>query len=204
MCLPVSTAFHQQLIAFWQLFPIWTLIVQSTVRFVASRFTRSENSEPSKSTGESYLRAAAPVYRLVFALCMITHVSAITIVILPSTTLLGYSSMLTRLLRNDFADAFVPYGFDINYKVSSLAAGTLTFLQWDIYVGSAAFLIWVSALYRDAVKQTVLQESGGRSVWWNLAWKIPCLTLISGPVGAVTVLLSERDKTVRKNTKKEV
>jgi len=203
MCLPVSMAAHQQFIAFWQLFPIWTVIIHSGLRFFASRLFKRETSAPTKSLEESYLDSAAPIYRFVFALCMITHIPVIAIIFLSPTTLRGFSPTLTRLLQSSFSDVFIPYGLDGNHKVSGLAAGALTFLQWDIYVGSIAFLIWMSALYREAAKQSTIGGSCNRIIWWKLAWKIPAYMLISGPVGANAVLLWERDAILRQKVKKD-
>jgi len=203
MCLPVSTTAHQQFIAFWQPFPIWTIMIQSTIRFFASRLSKRETRTSTKSAEESYLDAAAPRYRLVFGLCMITHIPVIAIALLSPTTLLGYSPTLTRFLQSTFSDIFIPYGLDTNYKVSSLAAGALNFLHWDFYVGGTAFIVWASALYRDAEKQSTLGTGSG-DAWWKLIWKIIAYTLISGPVGASTVLLWERDAILRQKKEKDI
>jgi len=204
MCLPVSATTHQQFIAFWQPFPIWTVIIHSTLRFFASRLSKADAGAPTKTHGESYLDAAAPVYRFVFALCMITHIPVLAIIRLSPTTLLGYSPILTHLLKSTFTDVFVPYGADVNPKSSGLTAGALNFLQWDLYVGSAALLLWMSVLYRDAATQSTMEGLNNKGAGWKLAQRIVTYTLISGPVGAISILLAERDSIVKQKTKKGI
>ena len=70
-------------------------------------------------------------------------------------------------------------------KISSLAEGVHTFLIWDVYIGSFAFLLWGMLMYRNAV--------GEKVAWMGLLGKVGVWCVLGGPIGALTVLLWERD-----------
>jgi hypothetical protein len=83
-----------------------------------------------------------------------------------------------------------------------------------MYVGSVACILWAVLLYRNATtektivdpnmslpKYTELQNS---IAYRMIFWKIVMWCAISGPVGAVAILLWERDEIVRQKIKQGI
>lgn len=218
----VTAVRHQQYIAFWQPFPIWTVIIHWILRMIwqytTSRCSKDDPGQrPPTPLGASYLGTAKHVYRFILTLCTITHVLVLLITLLPSWIVLGYSPTLSFLARHNFIDVFVPYFPLPSHKVTSLGDGVLTFLQWDLYVGSAALLLWAIVLYRNATTEKTIVDpntslpiyrellSGEREedakLWRKILWKIGGWMLVSGPMGALASLLWERDTIVRQKIK---
>ena len=66
---------------------------------------------------------------------------------------------LVSLAKCNFMDVFLPYFPLPSQQVSNLSTGVLTFLQWDLHVGSAAILLWAVLLHRNATTEPMI---GGR------------------------------------------
>ena len=200
----VSTTWHQRFIAIWQAFPIWTVIIHSSIRFIVNQFSRHDSF--AKPSAESYLSAAKSIYRFVFSISTITHIAALAMTLLSPKTLSGnYSPTLTHFLHSNFTNVFIPYWPTFNHQVPDLATGSLIFLHWDMYLGSTAVLLWAALLFHDAAATGLLgNKPGDADVWGKLAWKVPFYTLLSGPVGCAAVLLGERDAIVRHKVKRGI
>lgn len=212
----VSQNTHQVFIAFWQAFPVWTMIAHYTLAFSNSTTAITVASSPAKeanSTPQSaYLRSARHVYNFAFGLCIATHLPVVIPAILPGLVpvflpfLNGKSSGFPSL-----SSIFLPPSpFGHQATTHSLAAGVHIFLQWDLYVGSTACLVWAVLLHRNsavskmpssplprhtsfAEAETMRQRSG----WLTVLQKVAMWTVLAGPVGAVTMLLRERDEVVK-------
>lgn len=226
MALPTSSMVfpfqHQRYIALWQPFPIWCLVIHWSTRYLcnmmASKMPKEKpNKRPSIALGTSYLNSAKHVYRFIFGLCLLTHIPAVLIALLPSAIFPDSVSILQSLSEKTFFDIFVPYFPVLNHEALNFAAGVHTFLQWDVYIGTASMLLWAVLLHRNAMTEKTIVDpntslpiykellSGERSrdmmLWRKLLWKICLWTLVSGPMGAVAILLWERDTIVRQKTK---
>lgn len=201
MALPptiVSSTVHQQFIALWQPFPLWTVVVQWSGKFVYNLFA-TKTSQSDSSQAKSYLKGVGSVYGFVLGLCIVTHLPVLAITLLPPSAFPESSVILTRLSQSDFFGVYVPYPPVLGLRFSDLAEGVQNFLVWDLYVGMTAVLLWATLLYRNA--------TGGisnKSSWPKVVWKLLTWTLVSGPMGAATILLWERDANVGHKVKQGI
>ncbi|KAI9055105.1 hypothetical protein LZ554_000070 [Drepanopeziza brunnea f. sp. 'monogermtubi'] len=224
----VSTRTHQQLIAFWQPFPLWTVIahffLRGTARWLSGIFhstrTKQDTSRPTEAPGASYLSNAKHVYRFVLFICISTHVPTFLLALLPAGAVPASMPSLAALASHSFASVYVPYFPVPSYRVSSLAEGVHTFLAWDLHIGSTALLCWAILLHRNATTERANEDPNvslpiyrdlllGERIEDGLAWrkliaKVAIWTLLGGPIAAVAVLLWERDAIVRRKIKQGV
>jgi hypothetical protein len=216
---------HQRLLALWQAFPLLTILIHRLIRSTTHRLTtyffpRDLNSRPPTPQGASYLANAKHVYRFVLTLCITTHIPIILLTLLPTSlfpsSISAPSALLTLASQNP-SSVFLPY-FPFPSTRVDLAKGVQTFLQWDIYIGSMAFVLWATLLYRNATaEKTIVDPNTSLPIyrellvgerrrdmgirWRGLVWKVFGWGLLGGPVGATAVLLWERDEIVRQKVK---
>lgn len=202
MALPsslVSPTLHQQFIALWQPFPLWTALIQWTGKFVYSLLAggaSKSNTSQAASLGASYLSAAKYAYGFVLVFCIITHLPVLAIAVLPPSTFENSAAELIRLSQSDVFGVYVPRSPVLGLKLPSLAEGVQNFLVWDLYIGASSILLWATLLYRNATAANANWLSWPKLVIKTLIW-----TLISGPVGAAAILLWERDTIVGQKVK---
>jgi hypothetical protein len=132
---------------------------------------------------------------------------------------------LATLLQPSFTSVYIPYLPLPNHQVSSLAEGIHVFLIWDLFLGSVAFLLWAVLLYRNATTEKAIVDptttlpiyrdlltgekergewNGGKMLRRKLCMKICVWWVVSGPVGALTMLLWDRDAIVRQKIKQGI
>ena len=196
MGLPSNPDSHEWYIAFWQAFPLWTVGIHWSSKYLCS-LTADKVSNP---VGISYLSTAGHVYRFVLVLCTITHIPPVAIALVASTKLTDSALKISRFSASNFFSVFVPYSPLLNYQASSLAEGVHNFLLWDLYIGIAAVLLWAVHLYQNAVKYKAIMDPNNPSPTYR---KLLLWFLISGPMGAVTIMLWERDAVVWRQKVKE-
>ncbi|ESZ93717.1 hypothetical protein SBOR_5902 [Sclerotinia borealis F-4128] len=223
----VSGPTHQKLIALWQPFPVWTILIQWTLRsffqFVGAKLTSKDSKQAPAPLGASYLSNAKHVYRFLLALCVLTHLPILLIALIPASAISDILPKLAPYANLNFFDIYVPYfPFPLTQRVSDLASGSHTFLQWDLATGSTALLLWAILLYRNATTERAIVDpntslpsyqiremlAGERSkagaLRRKLLVKISVWTVLSGPIGAATALLWERDEIVRQKIKQGI
>ncbi|KAG4030298.1 hypothetical protein MFRU_012g00410 [Monilinia fructicola] len=223
----VSGPTHQKLIAFWQPFPIWTIIIQWTLRsffqFIGSRLTSKDTKQPPEPLGASYLSNAKHVYRFLLITCALTHLPVLLIALIPASAIIDILPKLAPYASLNFFDIYVPYfPFPLSQRVADLASGSHVFLQWDLTTGSTALLVWAILLYRNATTEKsivdpkvslpsyqireLLAGEGNKAgaLRRKLLVKIGVWTLVAGPIGAATALLWERDEIVRQKIKQGI
>lgn len=193
----VSPTLHQQFIALWQPFPLWTAIIQFSAKIIYPVFAKSNNQ--ADSLGKSYLSAAKYTYGFVLVFCIITHLPVLAITALPPSTFENSAAELIRLSQSDLYGVYVPHLPVLGLKFSSLAEGVQNFLVWDLYVGLTAVLLWTTLMYRNATVATANWLS-----WPKLVFKIIAWSLVSGPMGAAAILLWERDAIVSQKVKHSI
>jgi len=223
----VSGATHQKLIALWQPFPIWTILIQWTLRsffqFIGTKLTAKDSKQPPAPLGASYLSNAKYVYRFLLTICVITHLPVLLLALVPASSIPDTLPKLATYANLNFLDVYVPYfPFPLSHRVSDLASGSLAFLQWDLATGSTALLLWSILLYRNATTEKAIVDPttslpsyqiremlfGERNkagmLRRKLLVKISVWMLVAGPIGAVTALLWERDEIVRQKIKQGI
>ncbi|TAQ86092.1 hypothetical protein B7494_g5587 [Chlorociboria aeruginascens] len=207
----VSATTHQKFIAFWQLFPIWTVLAHWGLRSICQLISKRKdpNARPTTALGATYLNNAKHVYRFILTFCIITHIPALLIALSPSSLIPGSAPTLATLAQTNIFEAYAPHFPSFQHKAPNLATGIRIFLQWDLYLGSTAAILWAVLLFQNATaEKTILDPTThlpkyrdvllGKTLqdemkWRKLALKISMWSLLSGPIGAVTVLLWERD-----------
>jgi len=233
MALPseyVTMEKHQMFIALWQVFPLLTVIIHRILHFTTNRlsnyfFPVDPNNRPTIPLGTSYLHNAKHVYRFVLTLCITTHLPILFLTLFPASFLPSFSpldssskSPLLALTSQTPSTVFIPksllnFG---NITTTSLASGVHNFLQWDIYIGSTAFVLWAMLLYRNATTEKAIvdpnrnlpmyrellvgekwRDRGEEREWRKLWVKVIWWGILAGPVGVVGSLLWERDSIVR-------
>ena len=219
----VSPKAHQKYIALWQAFPIWTVIIHYLLKtilpYASAKFRKSDaKSRPQSPLGASYLTSVKPVYIFVLTMCITTHIPVLMLTLTPSWLIPPITfPVLSRLSQQSLASVYIPYFPSPSYQVSSLAEGVHNFLLWDLYVGSAALLLWAIYLYCNATtkKATVDPNTslpvyrelllGDRVqdgiLWRKIVWKMAIWGVFGGPIGALAVILWERDTIVRQKIK---
>ncbi|KAL9028249.1 MAG: hypothetical protein Q9196_003361 [Gyalolechia fulgens] len=128
-----STIAHQNILAVWQLDPLWVSIIQFTLMSVLSKAFRSGRRNPTLSyhwIRASYLAAA------MFSAA--AHIYAIAFATLSSNPGLSVAGMYVPLVRTAFADA-----------KDQLLNGPWLFLQFDLIIIAIASLSWVYLLLAD-------------------------------------------------------
>ncbi|KAI9646146.1 hypothetical protein NHQ30_005586 [Ciborinia camelliae] len=223
----VSGYTHQKLIALWQPFPIWTILIQWTLRslfqFIGSKTASKGSKQPLAPQGASYLNNAKHVYRFLLAFCILTHLPILLISLIPASAISDILPKLAPYASLNFFDIYIPYfPFPLSHRVSNLASGSHTFLQWDLATGSTALLLWAILLYRNATTEKAIVDPNtslpsyqiremlagegnkASALRRKLLVKIGVWTLLAGPIGAVIVLLWERDEIVRQKIKQGI
>ncbi|KUJ12875.1 uncharacterized protein LY89DRAFT_687812 [Mollisia scopiformis] len=223
-----STQTHQRWIALWQAFPLWTVLthylLRTTIQWISNRIYKVDpKARTPAPQGASYLNNAKWVYQFVIGLCMATHLLVLLITTLPSWLFPSFSPLLTRLGKETLSSVYVPYFPSLSHELSSFAEGVHTFLIWDLYIGSTAFVLWAVLLYRNATTEKTIvdptnslpvyrelltgekpKKNGGNKATRKLVLKIAGWCLASGPIGALAVLLWERDAIVRQKIKQGI
>lgn len=174
---------NQVVIALWQLFPFWVGLWLFDIVVFISPFQlvpRSAHANPAAK-----LRYARWTYRAVLVLTAAIHLSTLGLIFFPEylnnwLPSLDTSSITPASVLVPKMSAFEPH------QIGSLADGTHTLLQYDLYSGAAAIFVW--ALYQTysshgnstaAVASTVI-----KSIW---------RAALVGPAGAALWALSDRD-----------
>lgn len=166
MALPrtlISSPTHQKLVASWQVFPIWTMAFHHTLHAVFQKlssyfFPADPHARPPTPLGASYLSNSKHVYRFVLFFCITTHLPILLFALVPST-LFPSSPFLSMMSTATPSSVVVPYFPSPSTQVSPLTAGVHTFLFWDIYIGSSAFLLWAILLYRNATTERAIVDT---------------------------------------------
>ena len=193
----VSTVQRQRLIALWQPFPIWCVIIQTIISTALGG--RAKNHDSQARNWNSYLKAAQGVYTFVTALCVVTHLPVLLLTILPQSVFPATSHHLQYLSAQSFSWVYVPYLPSLSHQVPSFAAGVHLFLQWDLYIGGTALLMWGILLERNTTAEKVALGGKGES-WARLLSRVTLRMVLAGPVGSLAMLLWERDSIVEGKT----
>jgi len=197
---PTASPTHQYLVAFWQAFPLWTILVQWTLKLVCTLILGQDTAaeaekSPQPAASTTYLYYASKVYTFTLLFCTATHLPAIVLSLLPPHIIPKSMPALAYLAHTSFTSAFIP-PLPLGQPIKDLAEGAHVFLLWDMYIGSAAGLLWAVVLYQNA-------SIGKQSMFPNVSLiaKTIIWTVLGGPVAAWTILMWERDQVVKQKIK---
>ncbi|KAI0011860.1 hypothetical protein F4779DRAFT_160592 [Xylariaceae sp. FL0662B] len=201
-----SAGAHYAWLAFWQAFPVWTvgaLAAMHTTCYWAvgslSLGPRGARGRPAPP-GHGFAAAAAGVYEFALAVCGAAHVPIVAVSLLPDALRSRLGAALPAaaapvLAQVRFRDVFVPFRVSgppavdpAGYAAGDLAPLVLHFLQYDMYVGHAALLLWAAYLHATTVRDPSLVKTLRVAGFWFL---------VGGPAGAAAGLLWDRDEVVK-------
>lgn len=192
----IGSLTHQYTLAFWQAFPLWTVIVQWVLRLlftltlVQDNDTKTENISRDDAS-RTYLKHAGRVYTFVLALCVGTNLPAVLFSLLPNDVITELMPSLAHLVPTSFTSIFIP-PLPIGQPVRDLAEGVHIFLLWDVYIGSVAGILWAIILYQDSFKGMEVVTSSVPVMVKTMMW-----TILGGPVAAWTFLMWKRERIMK-------
>lgn len=164
-------------ILFWQLFPVWTNLLQMVFGYLALGSQRLSQAEQLRL-----------FYSPIIALGAVTHISALTLATSAYLIPRMYSPDIGPQLSQALF-AFPPHPFS-DARITSAGEGALWFIQYDCMICSWAFLIW-SVKLRAAV-----WERADVGEWASRIGSIVLRSVLLGPVTASAKLVWERDLAV--------
>lgn len=225
----VSIATHQKLLAFWQPFPLWSVIIHYVLKkfymlaaapSIRQSATTIKSIQPPSTT---YLTSAGRVYGFTLFICMITHLPVLVLGLIQASWIPETYQTLQDFATPSLIEIFVPGlpylppSLRSTQEQVTLHAGGLQFLQYDLHLAAIATLIWATLLLKNASieKQTRDPQSSlpvykdllsGETTsvhqpGGNVVLKIVIWTIMAGPFGAATMLLWDRDMIVRQKVK---
>ena len=193
------TRTHYLAMALWQPFGLWHSVLQPVLRR-AARFLGGRGAAGPKA----YLVQVKSVYGFVVLLSVAMQVAVLPLALAPLQ--LRESLALTVPALGalagpsvSFSSVFVPASVLAPPTVdpAAIASGDLaplatTFLQYDMYFGCGALLLWALYLRRNAVPRTSTLKIATKTAWWFL---------LGGFAAAAATLLWERDSIIDEEDK---
>ncbi len=199
-----TPAVHYRWIAIWQLFPVWGIAAQwvahRTGYFLLGSMVPRDDAGRQTTPGVAYSVAVSGVYEFAITMCVISHLPVMLVALLPAPlrSLLASSApagLGPVLEQVTFARTFVPRPLfapptvtPTGYKPGELAAVMVNFLQYDIYTGSLALVLWAMYLHQTTVKNPNFFGMLRKAGFWFL---------VGGPIAAAAALIWERDEVVK-------
>lgn len=197
-----SAATHYNWIAFWQAFPVWTVaildILHNACYFLLGSLLPMDAAGKSTTPGNGFLFAVSGVYQFGLTLCTITHVPIMLVSALPgpvrSALVSAFPKFAPFFSQVTFARTFVPHPLfaprtvdPAAYAPGDLAAMVINFLQYDLFTGNTALLLWALYLHFTTARRPAAKTLEIAAFW----------SLLAGPIGATLALLWDRDELVK-------
>lgn len=177
-----SPAAHYTWDVVWQAFPLWHVLCQWTLK----RVLPSPSSNTAKSKPRRYLDSASYAYSYIILIAVFSQTALLAVAFAPAS--LVPDAWQPLFSQVGFQSAFVPY-FPWASPTADATAAVITadgkaelvklFLQWDIYCGGTAILVWALYSYQGVALADV--------AFW---------TVLGGPVAAAAIILWDRDAAV--------
>lgn len=188
----LSPSTHYCWHAVWQAFPLWQSILQRVLRNMIPDAHTSPNS-PAKTR-----LAARRFYTGIIGISTIAHIAILAIASTPGHVIPSLWPDVVRdaFVETSFLSVFAPAppwsppivdATVVPISPDAMPPLVLWFLQWDLYSGTTAMLLWAVYLCRAAEPESSLGDVAGKALLW---------TAVCGPVGAVAVMLRGRDEIV--------
>ncbi|KAL7627074.1 hypothetical protein AAE478_003850 [Parahypoxylon ruwenzoriense] len=200
-----DAATHYTWVAIWQAFPLWTVLILDILHnacyFLFGSLSPLDGEGKPTTPGNGFMTAVADVYKFGLTICAATHAPLLLVSLLPAALRTALSAALPSLAPVladlTFARTFVPYAPSAaptvdpaSYGPGDLAPLVTHFLQYDLYTGNAALLLW--ALYLNWTTAGAGAGRRARALRTTALW-----LLVGGPGAAALALLWERDGVVR-------
>ncbi|KAE8337528.1 hypothetical protein BDV24DRAFT_154347 [Aspergillus arachidicola] len=173
----ISPHFKQQVIAAWQGWPVYFVVIMTIHHLFISRGHRKEASAR---------RQVLSVYHFCFACSCLCHMAWLSVFVTSKIQSLTQSRNLWYLY---------PYGVTFpllnqpTQGLGALEAGLFTFLQWDYGVAVAATMVWSTDRYIQECHRAGLEIDKVRLIRRLLGW-----ILIDGPSATAVRLVWESER----------
>ncbi|KAI1213325.1 uncharacterized protein F4807DRAFT_260704 [Annulohypoxylon truncatum] len=202
-----SAATHYNWIAFWQAFPLWTVLILDVLHnacyFLFGSLTPQDAQGKPTTPGNGFMAAVSGVYQFGLTISAVTHIPIFAVSLLPdplrSSLASAFPKFASLFSQVTFARTFVPHPLSApltvdpsNYGPGDLAPLVINFLQYDLYTGNTTLFLWALYLHITTSGRS-LAKSLGTAIFW---------TLVSGPTGAALALLWDRDELVKEGESK--
>lgn len=175
---------RQWLCAIWQAFPIWVVLLQWFFAEIAKRTSLGQDS--FRSPVQIDREALNDVYSFGWNTAVFTTLCTYALIIVarlsPGLFPAGVAGRLT------FENAFIPGSPHSYVKMGSEAAAMHEFLNYDLYIGGAASIVWAVVLWLRATPGAALSSSLRKGIVTSL--------LLAGPGGALIALLQQKDERI--------
>ncbi|KAK7965293.1 hypothetical protein PG988_010297 [Apiospora saccharicola] len=195
-----SASAHYKAIAFWQFFPLWTVLLQAFLHPIPPPL------------GRGYLTGVGGVYQFALTVCVGVHAPLVAVSLAPAAVRTWLAVHATSPLLNlpasyaslfetaSFTEIFIPASpfhpptivatsaVDGTVSYSGLAQAGAHFLRYDMFVGAVPFLLWAVYLHQTTVKTPLSPLA--------LIQKIGFWFLVGGAYAPAVALLWDRDAVV--------
>ncbi|KAK8139144.1 hypothetical protein PG984_002524 [Apiospora sp. TS-2023a] len=193
-----SASAHYKAIAFWQFFPLWTVLLQAFLHpmcsFLFGSLLPVDGAGKPAPLGRGYLTGVGGVYQFALTVCVGVHAPLVAVSLAPRG-----GAHLARRPRH-LALIFVPASpfhpptivatsaVDGSVSYTGLAQAGAHFLRYDMFVGAVPFLLWAVYLHQTTVKTPLSPLA--------LIQKIGFWFLVGGAYAPAVALLWDRDAVV--------
>ncbi|XXG96688.1 bud neck involved protein [Hypoxylon texense] len=200
-----TAATHYNWIAYWQAFPLWTVLILDVLHnacyYLLGSLTPQDAEGKPTAPGNGFMVAVSGVYEFGLTLCAVTHAPIVLLSLLPGPARSALAAALPAryaalVSQATFWNTFVPHSLSApptvdvvggSYGPGAFAPLVIHFLQYDLYTGNAALLLW--ALYQHI---TAAGRPLAKSLEITVFWSV-----VGGPVAAALALLWDRDEVVK-------
>lgn len=203
-----GAAAHYKAIAFWQFFPLWTVLAQAFLNplcaFLFGSLLPVDTAGKPAPLGRGYLTGVSGVYQFALTVCVGVHAPLVAVSLAPAAGrawLAAQAPPYAGLFETaSFAAIFVPASpldppaiaataaVDGSVAYTGLAQAGAHFLRYDMLVGAVPFLLWAVYLHQTTAK-TPLRPLA-------LAGKIGFWFVVGGAYAPAVALLWSRDAVV--------
>ncbi|KAI1376834.1 hypothetical protein F4677DRAFT_75736 [Hypoxylon crocopeplum] len=197
-----SAATHYNWIAFWQAFPVWTVVILDILHnacyFLFGSLSPQDAEGKPTTPGKGFMVAISGVYEFGLTISAVTHAPILVMSLLPDGLRSSIAAVFPKfapvISQVTFARTFVPYPLSAlptinptSYAPGDLAPLVVNFLQYDIYTGNTALLLWAAYLHSTTARRSLGATLGTTAFW----------LVLGGPAAATLALLWDRDEIVK-------
>lgn len=184
----ISAQRQEVFLALWQFFPLWVSLWQFNLGCLVRFFDLVPAS--AQESPESRLKYGRRVYRYILAITSVLHFAPILYTMFPQLR----SAILPTVDHEpvNFRAVFKPMSVFSSHPVGSIAEGSQSLLQYDMYCSLGAALLWTA--YLSCVGSGQRLAAVARTVFKSMV-----RILVVGPGGAVLWALWDRDEEALNN-----
>ncbi|KAL8861302.1 MAG: hypothetical protein Q9178_002174 [Gyalolechia marmorata] len=192
-----SWSLHQNIMAFWELYPVPFKILQIVfARYIfdslASTPTTTSKASSLSEQKSMNLRYLRRTYIFAFAVSAFTHLTTLTLALSPVL----FPSLFLSTSRTSLSPSniFIPTSPFYNTPVKNLGEGLWYFLVWNMTISNIAPLVWGMLMARNAEGRVKGKDSG--EGWGSMMGKVVGITLLAGPGAGTVWCASHRDELI--------